>query len=449
VSDPLSFDTALSQYEQALDAWQTSQSSSTSLSKDCLRVLLARDAVQAALSEETPTAESLAHLKELDDRLKDRKFLIGQSDDLADWRELRLPPTTSWWWFFEPPTRLRWLEKHCSWITQINWLWKLATIALLAISVTFILSTLSSVLKGGLEPGGTLAVVIQSVLAIAGGSALTQPGKEALESILTRVRIPKSYWQSFTCLLALVLLLLVSGIRSHVLPIIATRLYQQGVAQYETGRLDGALSSYQQAIALRSDYTEAHYALGTLYEDLQKNDLAIAEYQLVIQSDPNHAPNSSERVSLLRAHNNLGRLYILKGNNQAAWIPLERGQSLVDADAAKANADIRYEQYKLLKNLGWVRFQQKYYVEAQDWLKQAIDLQPTIADQLKKAGGQAAPFCLRAQVLEAQKQVSEARKSWDSCVQYAVVSNPDEAQWVGLATEQLEKDIRDTQEKKP
>ena len=447
MSNSSSFHAILAQYKQALDAWQISQSSSTSLSKDCLRVLLARDAVQVALSKETLTAEGLADLKELDDRLKDKKFIIGQSYDLAEWRDLRLPPATSWWWFFEPPTKSRWLER-CAWIPQINWFWKLLTIALLAVSVTFILSTLSSVLKGGLEPGGTLAVVIQSMLAIAGGSALTQPGKEALESILTRVRIPKSYWQAFSFLLALILLLLVSGIRSYVIPSVATQLYQQGTAQYQTGRLDGALSSYQQAIALRSDYTEAHYGLGTLYEDLQKNDLAIAEYQLVIQSDPNHAPNSQERLNLLRAHNNLGRLYILKGNHQAAWISLERGWSLVDADAAAANADIRYEQYKLLKNLGWVRLQQKYYLDAQYWLEQSIDLQSSIKDQLEEAGGQAAPFCLQAQVLEAQKQASAARKSWESCNQYAVVSNPDEAQWVGLANEKLAKDGMEIGEKK-
>jgi len=120
----------------------------------------------------------------------------------------------------------------------------------------------------------------------------------------------------------------------------------------------------------------------------------------------------------------------------------------VDADAAAANADIRYEQYKLLKNLGWVRLQQKYYLDAQYWLEQSIDLQSSIKDQLEEAGGQAAPFCLQAQVLEAQKQASAARKSWESCNQYAVVSNPDEAQWVGLANEKLAKDGMEIGEKK-
>jgi tetratricopeptide (TPR) repeat protein len=235
-------------------------------------------------------------------------------------------------------------------------------------------------------------------------------------------------------ILSLALLLIILGFRA-TLPSIAARFNQNGLDDYQAGRLSSALSNYQQAIALRPDYTEAHYYLGVLYEDLQKIDQAIAEYELIVQSDSTAATSSQEHLILLQAHNNLGRLYLLKNSNQAAWIPLERGLRLVKADVTQNDANVQYEHYKLLKNMGWVRLQQQHYLDAQKWLQQAIALQPEIEHLLKEVGGHAAPFCLRAQVLEAQQQNAET--DWIACTRYAELDNPDEAQWVGLARQRL------------
>lgn len=428
MTTPASLASAIVPYRTALTALKTAHSP---ISKEqVLDLLVARDAVEAALQETTSVSTHLLiRLEELDRDLKKQRSAITKTLKLEDWRKIHHPPETHWWWYFAPPALLPCLDHPHPILEQLDWLWKLISIAALAISVTFILNTLKRVLAGGLDAAGTGAVVLQTVLALAGGSALTQQGREALESNLTRLRIPKHYWQEFGAFLSIVFLALVIAVHSFGLPQLATNLNQSGLQNYEAGRLDSALSNYQQAIALSPNYAEAHYNLGTLYEDLQKTDQAISEYQWVMQSDlaKESQPNSPERLIMLRSLNNLGRLHILKGNNQAAWVPLERGLNLVDADAAKANLEIRAEKYNLLKNLGWVRSQQKSYIAATDILDEAIDWD-----------NQRAPaYCLKAQVLEAQKQNQQALSMWRKCNELGAISNADEAQWMGMAQEYL------------
>lgn len=405
---------AIAPYDKALDALEAGSPSQ----EQVLNVLLARDIVEVALQDTASIpSHQLMRLDDLDRKLKAQRSTITKTIKLRNWRNIHHPPATNWWWYFEPPALLPCLDQPHPLLDQLDWLWQLIILVALAISVTFILNTLKRVLSGGVDTAGVSAVVLQSVLALAGGSALTQQGRAALESSLKRLRIPKHYWQELGAFLSIAVLLLVMAIHTFYLPQLATNLNKSGQQNYESGQLDSALSNYQQAIALRPDYAEAHYHLGTLYEDLQKTDQAIAEYQLVVQSDLNSQPNSPERLLMLRAHNNLGRLYLLKGNTQAAWAPLEQGLGFVDADAAIKNADIQYEHYKLLKNLGWVRLQQKYYLDAANYFQEAIDLQPQLQSLFAEVGGQAAPFCLQAQVLEAQKQNKAAQTAWETCVQ--------------------------------
>jgi tetratricopeptide (TPR) repeat protein len=424
-SDPL--ESALNQYAQALTVLE--QDRSTALPYDILAALVARDHVQACLTDPAyrVTASTLIQLDELDQRLRQQDKAIAAVDKLTDWQTLRHPPETAWWWFPKViyPT---------PWWDQFDGLCNVTALAFITAAIALILNTSSRFFIGGADAWGSLAIVGQSVLVLITGGSLTEKGRELLERTFTGLKISKHYWQEINAVLAFLLLLGILGFRA-TLPLIASGFNQNGLNDYQAGRLDSALSNYQQAIALHSDYTEAHYNLGVLYENLQKLDQAIAEYELVVQSDPNSEATSQARLTLLRANNNLGRLYLLKGKNLEAWTPLERGMSLVGTDAAKTDPNFEYEQYKLLKNMGWVRFQQKQYVDAQRWLKQAIALQPAIEPLLKQDGGRAAPFCLEAQILEAQKQNSDA--DWTECLRYAQLNNPDEAQWIGLARERL------------
>jgi tetratricopeptide (TPR) repeat protein len=182
------------------------------------------------------------------------------------------------------------------------------------------------------------------------------------------------------------------------------------------------MSSYQQAISLRPDYTEAHYALGLLYERLQQADKAIKEYQQVIQSDF----KTLNLLTQLKTRNNLGRLYILNKKYSDAWIALEEGLSLIK-ELTPIDQDILYEKYNLLKNLGWLRLQEKHYIDADAFLQQAIELNS------ERASG----YCLQAQVLEGTRREKEAVSFWENCIRYTVSSNPDDAMRAATAREKL------------
>ena len=72
--------------------------------------------------------------------------------------------------------------------------------------------------------------------------------------------------------------------------------YNLGNTLRELGRLDEALASYRQAIALKPDLVPAHYNLGNTLKQLGKLDEALASYRQAIALKPDYA----------EAYNNLG-----------------------------------------------------------------------------------------------------------------------------------------------
>ena len=76
-----------------------------------------------------------------------------------------------------------------------------------------------------------------------------------------------------------------------------------GNTYYEKGELDKAISEYNRALILKSNYADAHYNLGAAYADKGMLDEAISEYKKALAINPNHAD----------AHYNLGLDYGNKG----------------------------------------------------------------------------------------------------------------------------------------
>ena len=168
---------------------------------------------------------------------------------------------------------------------------------------------------------------------------------------------------------------------------------------------------------------EAHYHLGLIYEDLQQVDAAIAQYQRVVSQDA----DGLDKLTWLRAHNNLGRLYILNEDYWTAWAPLERAFSAITEDDL-SDAHIQIEHYNVLKNLGWLWLGQGRWLEADEFLRQAIAQNPQ----------RAAAHCLQAQVWEGLEQTQKATAAWLSCLGGARNIQPEEAAWAAMAREQLE-----------
>ena len=149
-----------------------------------------------------------------------------------------------------------------------------------------------------------------------------------------------------------------------------------------------AYRHYQEALRLRPTYWEAHYDLGSLYDEQGKYDQAEKHYKLAVKIDENLA---------LDAMNNIARLRNRNGDHPGA----------VDlALQALQKAKDPITQAALYKNLGWAMLKQNHYAKAKTYLEKSLDLDPQRADS----------YCLLAQVQDIQKDITGAKLSWEACL---------------------------------
>lgn len=393
---------ALSYYDQTLT--ELEQAEGKLSPPVILRVLFARDKVQSALTETTRVrSESFLKMVQLDDRLGNKAELIAKSVPLEKWRISLKPSADAWWWFLDT------LEHP---LDRFDWLWQILTLILLTASISLLVEISNRFLKGGVDWLGAFAVIAQGLIAlVAASSALSNVGHTAVEQVLKRLRLPQYVWQESKLLISFTLLVFLYGIWS-CLPWLASYLNDQGLTRYRKGDLAEALSNFERATNLDSNNLKAHYNLGRLYEDLQEMDKARIHYQI------------AARGGLAQAFNESGRLSLQSKKLPEAAALLQRGLEL---------AKTKRTRYALLKNLGWVRLEQKRYHEAETHLRQAIALENDFKPPL------AAAHCLLAQVLQKKIPPVNARREWQTCLERADATVPEEDTWRGLARERLNK----------
>ena len=148
----------------------------------------------------------------------------------------------------------------------------------------------------------------------------------------------------------------------------------RGLDNYVAGQVATAQAELERAIGLNPDNAEAHYNLGRLCEDLQDLDKAKQQYRLAL------------RGNLDVAYNALGRLLIQDKKYSQAVSMFLQGLDVAPTTDSQTRA-------ALFKNLGWARLGQKLYSEAEGDLREAIQLDSTLASA----------HCLLAEALD-QKQ---------------------------------------------
>jgi serine/threonine protein kinase len=141
-----------------------------------------------------------------------------------------------------------------------------------------------------------------------------------------------------------------------------------------------AIAHYTRAIALSSNYWQAYYNLGAIYDRQERYDLASAQYL--------KAANGSPELRA-QAINNLARL----NNRQQQYAEaIKLARSVVDlAQSEQTSAS-------LYKNLGWALYGLKRLEEAQTTLERALSLDGSRIDT----------YCLLALVKQARKLETDA-----------------------------------------
>lgn len=376
-----------------------------------LEALTARDRVEAARTDpdQTITSEQVLQLSGLDQQLQQRAEGLSRVVDLAKLRSSVSPSETAWWWQLD--------QLNFPYLSpQLTWLWKGGSLLIWTANLGLLLNIVSRFLAGGPGVGGAAAIALPSILALLQAkNGLTDSGLVGLKRLLTKLGVSKRAQEQaqFISTLGLFGFLLVFWI---LLPAISDWYNQRGLKDYQARQLGSATQNYQRAIALNPDNVEAHFNLGNLYEDLQEFDSARKEYLFAVQRQ------------LPEAYNNLARLNIQDKKYPQAAALLQQGLQ----NAQDASPEVKYS---LFKNLGWVRFEQKRDLEAQNALQVAIGIasNPDVEKYIASPGS---AYCLMAQVLERRKQPG-ALTQWQQCQKLGTRLNPDEDTWLHLAQEKL------------
>lgn len=159
-------------------------------------------------------------------------------------------------------------------------------------------------------------------------------------------------------------------------------------------------SSYNQAFKQKPHFWQAHFGLGSYYDD--RGDFVAAEKQYLLATE-------RDGKIVAEALNNLSRLNILQGKYKSAV------NFTLQGIERTSNSEV---QATLFKNLGWAELKQGYYIEAEKVLLKAQELDPTITGS----------YCLLAQVNEAQHQKHKAAAYWKICLRMNS-SSPEEERW--------------------
>lgn len=386
--------------------------------KQILSVLTARDRIQAGLNDITQTSdEQLQEIIALDTRLRQQAHKINQLAKLADWRTSLNVPVTSWWWFLQTPNHP---------LDNFDWLWSALTIAALTGSLSLVIDISTRFLSGGAGFLSSFAVISQSVLTLLTvGGVLTEAGRKGIEKTLARFGIKSYLWQETKFGLSALLLLSLICFKAS-LPEIANYYNNRALERYRASEWDNAISDYERAISLDPDNAKVHYNLGRLYEQVRDVSKAQAEYRLAIRGN----------ISI--AYNDLAQLYLRENKPGEAMSLLFKAR---DLEPKVGERILSKEQqiliYEIRKNLGWARFQQKRYTDAQAELEDAIAKNKNLKDINYPT--YASAYCLLAQVLEKAGNPKKALVQWDLCNRYGNSRQPEEDEWMGIAEEKLNK----------
>lgn len=176
-------------------------------------------------------------------------------------------------------------------------------------------------------------------------------------------------------------------------PHIGRWLKKTGYKKYMAGDFHSAIFYFRWASKF-DESPSIYYNWGSAYEKLGDHWKAYYYYDCA-------AVHSNHRAGQA-AISNLARLDILNNNPEQA---IDRINQVFTGNT---HPDIKSSLYK---NLGWAYLLQEKYSKAEELIRQAIELDTTNSPR-------AAPYCLLAQALEAQDQISIAHPCWENCLKY-------------------------------
>lgn len=236
------------------------------------------------------------------------------------------------------------------------------------------------------------------------------PKKQWFGSVAVLQRVPKRVGT-----------LLLAGLASSLVlaPYAAVQTNELGLKSAGAGQFARARRYFLSAAFLDRNYPQPHYNLAMMCDrQLDDLDCAIEAYQ---QSMLRGFPAANAQYA---------RLKMLRDRDlTAALKAVEEGFRLFESNADNSAWLSQHKPAKasLLKNRGWIRWQQKRLDEAERDLRSAIALEQDSSHS----------HCLLAQVLETKGQPKEALDAWRNTLKYAESRIPEQDDCIDLANQRL------------
>jgi tetratricopeptide (TPR) repeat protein len=408
----------VSTYKDALDALPQQGDSDAMLK--IMKLLISRDELASALARGgCESVSALINIDALDERLRNAAVTIDEvagRSTLANWRQSIHPIESPWWWNLD--------ERAAAAEPGRNPLWTIPAALFLALSLSVMADTITTLKNGGLNRLSVLGTFMQGLLALLVGSTFLTGVSEWLEKLFTKMNLNRKFQGRSRVVLAATVLALTFAINLELPVQVARYRNHEGDLSFKNKEYQDAAENYRQALALEPSLAAVHFHLALSSDRIRDYPNAISEYERGVETDPNN----------YIAANNLARLYILQARNYGGalrhlnyWIKnLERVPVGV--------------HYALFKNRGWVNFESKNLVQAKDDLETAI----------KKNSDGAAAHYLLGRVFEELGDQAKARQQWDQFMEIVTrrdtavggderLENDIEPDWVAHAHEQLVK----------
>lgn len=387
--------------------------------RNVIALLRQRDRIQSIIDCEAKAPEAKQFPTELLIALSEADAIVGKWNEhlftvknLPVWRKSLDPPEHYWWWYPKEEQ----VELPQPWL---EWLLGGLTIALLTVCLALARDISTRFFTGAPGSWSSIGAIAPAALALfATGGALTNVGKQLIDTILSKQWKSPHHWPLIK--FALAALLTVAFFLGHFagLPWAASQYYGTGEKQYvDEGKLTSAQANFKRALQLNPNFPLANHYLALTYEDLRDFEGAKAEYIKAIEA------------GYLNSVGNLARLQIVedKDYESAAVLLLTALQ-----DGKRDRTDTALE-YSLRKNLGWAWLEQDRLLEAEGALVAANRLEEALE------GSRPDGYCLLAQVYEKQDKVTDAAVQWQTCRRK--ITRPEDDVWKGLANQALPKDI--------
>ncbi|MEA5464994.1 tetratricopeptide repeat protein [Leptothoe sp. PORK10 BA2] len=406
--------TALTAYRNALDCFGNEQRTDE---QQVMTVLNARDVLHTVLEQSlAPKPHLLKEIHTLDRQFKDQAAAMAEQFNFGSYRHSFPKQPEHWWWFLDetvkPPDS-----------NPDDWVFKGLTTLTWAISIGLLINISGRFLLGGAGVAGLSAIALSNLLTLLKArSDLTDAGSEGAQVFFDRFKVSKP-WRLRTKFGTTALLTGALFAFWLALPSLSRQYNQRGQSAWQKGKLGSAEQAYNLAISLNPDNVDAHYNLGTLYEDIQELDKAETQYLIAI------------RGNLPEAYNNLVRLYLQSPENNLNKSLALLNQGLRLAEEQKSFPET---QFSLYKNLGWALLQQEEYPFAASALDVAISIYEQLsASEQEYVANPGSAYCLVAQVRETTGQ-EDALPAWQRCCQLGDRSVPEENAWLTIARDRFD-----------